>query len=77
MATISMRVKIRCPDCDGPGSASCERCRGRGTVDELYSAWLAIRPGIADGTVVAPTGVLRGMVRPVSFRIRIRDRVAK
>ena len=75
MVTISMRVKIRCPDCDGNGAVSCVRCGAHRTVDELFSAWLAVRPGVADGTLLAPSALLRGMMRPISFRIRIRDRV--
>jgi len=76
MVTISMRVQIRCRECEGLGAASCVRCGARRTVDELFSAWLAVRPGLADGTLLAPSALLRGMVRPVSFRIRIRERVA-
>ena len=38
---------------------------------ELFSGWLAIRPGVADSAVIAPTAFLRGMLRPVSFRIRL------
>jgi curved DNA-binding protein CbpA len=56
MVTISMRVRVRA---------------GAGTSDELYSAWLAIPPGVTDGTMLAPTVLLRGMVRPLRFRIRV------
>ena len=72
MVTISMRVPLRCPACDGDGATSCARCAGRRTVDELFSAWLAVRPGVADGAVLPPTALLRGMLRPVSFRVRVR-----
>ena len=67
MATISMRVAVRCPACK---SGPCERCGGKGTVEELFSAWLAIRPGVADGAMLRPTVVLRGMIHPVAFRAR-------
>ena len=40
---------------------------------ELYSAWLAVPPGIADGTILVPTVMLRGMERPVRFRMRVLD----
>jgi len=72
MVSISMRVAIRCPDCAGE-TAACERCGARGTIDELFSAWLAVPPDVADGTLLAPSAVLRGMVRPVSFRVRLRS----
>jgi curved DNA-binding protein CbpA len=56
MATIPMRVPVRGPD---------------GTVsDELFSAWLAVRPGLEDGAILTPSAQLRGVVRPVSFRVR-------
>ena len=70
MITISMRVPIRCPDCGGGAVALCAKCGAKGTVDELFSAWLAVRPGIPDGTVLHPSALLPGMVRPVSFRVR-------
>ena len=75
MVSISMRVKVRCPECDGGEAASCVRCGARGTIDELFSAWLAVPPGVAEGALLAPSALLPGMVRPVSFRIRIRVRV--
>jgi molecular chaperone DnaJ len=71
MVAISMRVKIGCPECVA-GGASCGRCRGQGTVTELFSAWLAVPPDVADGALLAPSEMLRGMVRPVQFRIRVR-----
>lgn len=72
MVTISMRVSVRCPACAADAAGSCARCgRGR-TVDELFSAWLAVPPGVADGTVLIPSALLPGMVRPVSFRVRLR-----
>ena len=61
MVTISMHVRIRNDD-----SAT-------GTVDALYSAWLAVRPGVADGTILIPTVLMRGMERPVRFRMRVLD----
>jgi DnaJ-class molecular chaperone len=69
MVTISMRVPVRCPACAG---GSCARCGMTGTVDELFSAWLAVRPGAADGAVLTPSALLPGMVGPVSFRVRLR-----
>jgi curved DNA-binding protein CbpA len=73
MVSISMRVKVRCPACDADDAASCARCGERRTIDELFSAWLAVRPGIADGALLAPSALLPGMVRPVAFRVRVRD----
>lgn len=40
---------------------------------ELYSAWLAVPPGVADGTILVPSVMLRGMERPVRFRMRVLD----
>jgi curved DNA-binding protein CbpA len=57
MVTISMRVPVHAP--------------GGGIVDELYSAWLAVPPGVTDGAVLTPSARLRGQVRPVSFRVRV------
>ena len=75
MVTISMYVAIRCPGCAAEAASSCARCGQKRTVDELFSAWLAVRPGVADGTVLTPSAMLPGMVRPVSFRVR-RDAAA-
>jgi hypothetical protein len=71
MITISMRVLIRCPACAGEAKASCARCGSTGTVDEVFSAWLALPPGVADGALLAPSALLAGMVDPVSFRVRL------
>jgi hypothetical protein len=71
MATIAMRVPIRCPSCQGTPSASCPGCGTTGTVEELFSAWLTVPPGITHGTVLNPSVLLSGMVQPVSFRVRL------
>jgi molecular chaperone DnaJ len=68
MAMISMQVDLWCPNCAGRG---CTRCGGRGKVEELYSAWLAIRPGVADGDELKPSAELPGMVEPVRFRVEL------
>lgn len=68
MITISMRVLVRCPACAGTG---CDPCGSQGTVEELYSAWLAVPPEVTDGTALNPSVRLPGMIEPVSFRIRI------
>ncbi len=73
MATVSMNVAVRCPSCDSAQSVTCSRCDGRRTMDERFSAWLAIPPEVADGTRVEPSAVLPGMLRPVSFRVRVRQ----
>jgi curved DNA-binding protein CbpA len=56
MVTLSMRVPVR--------------CGATGTTEELFSAWLTVPPGVADGAVLRPSVLLRGMVHAVSFRIR-------
>jgi len=71
MVTISMPVPVRCPACAADAAGSCARCGTKGTVDELFRAWLAVPPGVADGAVLAPSALLAGMVRPVSFRVRL------
>jgi curved DNA-binding protein CbpA len=42
----------------------------RGGGDAVYSAWLAVRPGVADGTILVPSASLPDMLRPVRFRVR-------
>lgn len=71
MVTISMRVPVRCPACAADAAGSCARCGTKRTIDELFSAWLAVPPGVADGAVLTPSALLSGMVRPVSFRVRL------
>jgi curved DNA-binding protein CbpA len=56
MATITMRVPVR---------------RGDQIVEELFSAWLAIRPGVAEGTILTPSAWLPGQLEPVYFRVRL------
>ncbi len=73
MATIALRVDLRCPDCAAPTSplpAGCTRCGGNRLVEELFSAWIAVPPGIAEGELLAPSVELPGMVEPVKFRVR-------
>jgi hypothetical protein len=77
MASISMRVPVRCPAGVANHSQWCLRCRGQGTVDELFTAWLAIRPGVTGGTILEPSVLLRDMLRPVSFRVRLPDAAAR
>ena len=72
MVYISMRVPVRCPACVGDTSVSCARCRTTGIADEPFSAWLAIRPGVADGAVLRPSALLPGMLGPLSIRVRRR-----
>jgi hypothetical protein len=71
MITISMRVPVHCPRCGGHASEPCAACDSTGTIDELFSAWLAVRPGVLDGTILHPSALLPGMVHPVSFRVRL------
>jgi len=73
MATISMRVAVWCPDCAARGlpATGCRHCGETRMVEELFSAWLAIRPGVAEGDMLAPSVELPGMVNPVRFRVRI------
>lgn len=70
MVTISMRVPVRCPDCAGDPAGSCARCGTSRSVEDLFSAWLAVPPGVAEGTLLEPSVLLPGMLHPVSFRVR-------
>jgi DnaJ-class molecular chaperone len=72
MIMVSLRIDIRCPACtpDHPLNP-CPRCHGSGTVQELFSAWLALRPGAPDGEILAPSAELPGTLHPVRFRIRL------
>ena len=72
MVTISMRVPIRCPACADAPTGSCARCGMSRTVDEVFSAWLAVPPGVADAVFLTPSALLPGMLRPVLFRVRRR-----
>lgn len=71
MVTISMRVPVRCPACSASTTASCAKCGSKRAIDELFSAWLAVPPGVGDGAILAPSALLPGMIRPVSFRVRL------
>jgi DnaJ-class molecular chaperone len=70
MITIAMRVPVRCPACAADPTGSCAKCGSQRTIDELFSAWLAVPPGVNDGAVLKPSALLPGMIRPVSFRVR-------
>jgi DnaJ-class molecular chaperone len=72
MVQIAMRVDVWCPACGGAGTgAVCVRCLGRRTVEELFSAWLAVPPGVAEGEVLMPSEQLTGMVEPVRFSVAV------
>lgn len=70
MVTISMRVLVRCPACEGTGHG-CATCGGERVVEDLFAAWLAVRPGVADGTMLTPSARLPNMVKDVAFRVRL------
>ena len=55
MIRISMRVEVKTPT---------------GLGEEVWSAWLAVKPGMKDGTNLTPSAWLPGMVHPVYFRVR-------
>jgi curved DNA-binding protein CbpA len=69
MVTISMRVRILCTAC--PPDGTCPSCGGARTVEDVYAAWLALRPGVEEGTILTPSARMPGMVRPVTFRVRL------
>jgi molecular chaperone DnaJ len=71
MITIPMRVPVRCPACAAAASAACQRCGGTKVIDDLFSAWLAVPPGILDGEILPPSALLPGMINRVLFRVRL------
>ncbi len=70
MVTISMRVPVTCDACAANPSAPCAVCGDTRVVEDLFAAWLAVRPGVADGTILTPSARLPGMVEQVLFRVR-------
>jgi curved DNA-binding protein CbpA len=56
MVTISMRVPVR--------------SAGNQVTDALFSAWLAVPPGVQDGEILPPSALLPGMINRVLFRVR-------
>lgn len=72
VATIAMRVAAHCSECAGDTSVECGRCGSQRTTEELFSAWLSVPPGVEDGTILLPSVQLRGAVKPVRFRVRLR-----
>jgi DnaJ-class molecular chaperone len=73
MVTIAMRVPVRCPACAANPKSACERCGGTRVVDDLFSAWLAVPPGVLDGEILPPSAYLPGMIHRVLFRARLDD----
>lgn len=73
MVTIAMRVPVRCPACAPNAGSSCQRCAGAGIVEDLFSAWLAVPPGVRDGEILPPSALLPGMINRVLFRARCQD----
>jgi hypothetical protein len=71
MITISMRVPVKCEACAARPTEPCAQCGGDRVVEDLYAAWLAVRPGSAEGTMLTPSARLPGMIRPVTFRVRL------
>lgn len=70
MATIPMNVPVPCPACAANPEGPCATCGTERTVEERFSAWLSVPPGVADGAVLTPSVLLPGM-RPVAFRVRL------
>ena len=56
MITIAMRVPVR---------------RDDKVVEDLFSAWLAVPPGVMDGEILPPSALLPGMINRVLFRVRL------
>jgi hypothetical protein len=40
-------------------------------IEELFSAWLAVPPGVTDGEILPPSALLPGMLNRVLFRVRL------
>jgi molecular chaperone DnaJ/curved DNA-binding protein len=72
MAMVALPVEIRCPACaTKPHATPCTRCRGTRIVEELFSAWLTIPPGVTAGQTLAPSVELPGTIDPVRFRVHL------
>ena len=72
MITVGMNVDVRCPECVEPElAAPCARCAGTAKVQERFSAWLAVPPGVADRTILTPSVDLPGMIEHPTFRVRL------
>jgi DnaJ-class molecular chaperone len=71
MVTVAMRVPVRCQACAADANCPCHRCAGTRVVDELFSAWLAVPPGVNDGEILPPSAYLPGMMQRVLFRVRL------
>lgn len=56
MISIPMRVPVR---------------RDTGIADDLFTAWLALPPGVNDGEILPPSAYLPGMINRVLFRVRL------
>lgn len=74
MISIAMRVPVRCQACVGKGMATCDRCGGKRVLDDLFSAWLAVPPGVQDGEILPPSALMPGMINRVVFRVRLVSR---
>jgi len=71
MIEIAMRVSVRCQACVGKGMAACDRCGGKRVHDDLFSAWLAVPPGVQDGEILPPSALMPGMITRLVFRVRL------
>jgi molecular chaperone DnaJ len=71
MISLAMRVKVHCPACAKDPLSACERCKGTRQVDDLFSAWLAVPPGVQDGEILPPSALMPGMIQRVLFRVRL------
>ncbi len=56
MIRISMRVPVRI---------------ATGVADDLFTAWLAVPPGVQDGEILPPSAWLPGMINRILFRARL------
>jgi hypothetical protein len=71
MISIAMRVPVRCPACVRKGMTVCDRCGGKRVIDDLFSAWLAVPPGVHDGEILPPSALMPGMITRLMFRVRL------
>jgi len=71
MISIAMRVPVRCPACVRKGMTVCDRCGGKRVIDDLFSAWLAVPPGVQDGEILPPSALMPGMITRLMFRVRL------
>jgi hypothetical protein len=70
-ATISMPVDIRCPECRYRTPGDCPVCAGRGSWEEICTAWLTVPRQVTHGAILGASVELPHALAVVRFRVLI------